>query len=450
MTSSKRKSLFVLLVALAGLGSLAAQTTSKEERLSVLRYGIETEVLDLVRALKQEKNPDFRDQLIGAYDNAKNDELKETLILFFLELKDNGLEDRAVKEISEPEKKGNSLLLNAVSYLTELKSVLVKDTLVGLMENKNKILALASIRALGKLGATDKVEDLLKLYRDAETDPNYKPDLIWAFGEMKAVAAVDILLKEYDDNEAQPLLRRSILEALGKIGDGRAWERVQDALSDTNTDVRAAAVATIAAYPGRGDQAALLTSALRDGQGAVRQAGAQAAKIALLPELKDLLIYRVKKDPEPKVRVTALQALSAYTDGAEIVLGFLSDRKTDPSVWRESLNLSLDKKYPGTFDVLKKVVEADIKDKTGNLTPVVAGAILPQRETYRALFGLILTSDKVPARSTALRAVAVGKFTEYEGLLKTLVAKDPDPGIKTQAAAILKDWGTPATETSKK
>lgn len=442
----------VLVLAAAAFlgGPAAAQTTSKEDRTSILRFGIETEVLDLVRTLRQEKNTDFREDLIKAYENARNDELKEAMLLFFLDLKDNGLEDGAIREIAEPAKKANGLLLNSISYLTGIQSSRVKDTLVGLLKNENKILAVASIRGLGRLAALDKAPDLLALYDDAETDPNFKPDLIWTFGEMKAQGAVELLLREYDENESQPLLRRAILEALGKIGDGQAWERVEAALADPNTDLRAAAVATISSYPGKGDQTALLTSALRDGQVAVRQAGAQAAKSAKLPELKDLLVYRVKKDPEARVRIAALQALAAYDDGPKMVLEFLADRKTDGAVWRESLALALDKKYPATFEALKTVIESDIKDKTGGLSALVAGALLPQRETYRALFGLILASDKAPARTAALRAIGVGKFTEYESLLKTLAAKDPDPGVKTQAAAILKEWNPPAEPTPKK
>jgi len=431
-------------------GEAMAESTTREDRLSVLRYGIESEVLDLVRALKQEKNLEFRDQLVASYGNARNDELKEALLLFFLDLKDNGLEDQAIQEISDAKKKGNSLLLNATSYLTEIKSEKAKDTLVGLMKSENKILALASIRALARLGAKEKTEELLKLYQDAETDPNYKPDLIWAFGEMKAEGAVDLLLKEYDDNESQPLLRRSILEALGKLGAGQAWDRVEAALKDTNTDIRAAAVATLASYPGRGDQVALLTSALRDSQVAVRVAGAQAAKEARLNELKDLLSYRVKKDPEARVRIASLQALATYDDGPSLVLAFLADKKTEGAVWRESLNIALDKKYAGTLEALKAVVGSDVKDKTGGLSGVVAGAVLPQRETYRALFGLILTSDKAPARAAALRAIGLGKFTEYESVLQSLAAKDPDPGIKAQATSILKDWEKAATEPPKK
>jgi len=437
----------VWLVLLGAVLATGATGQTTEDRKAVLKFGIESEVLDLVRALRQEKNDNYRDDLLVVYDRARNDDLKESLILFFLDLKDQALESRVLKELGNPKGKGNSLLLNCVSYLTEIKSQAFETTLVGLLDDKDtlsgnqkKVLDLAAIRALGKLGATGRADKLIGLYRDAETDPNYKPDLIWALGEMKARDAVEVLLKDYDDNESQPLLRKSILEAVGKIGDDRAWSHIEDALADTNTDIRSAAVAALGSFPGKGDRIAFLTSALRDSQVAVRVAGAQAAQKAPANELKELLQYRVKKDPDAKVRVACLQALAAYGDGPSLVLAYVADAKTEITVWREALNLALDKSYPGTLDALKKALEADAKDKNGNLTALIGGAILPKRDTYRSLYGLLLASDKAPARSIALRGIGLGKYTEFEGVLKTLADRDPDVGVKAQAAAILKDW----------
>jgi len=336
----------VFLVLVFSTCALGAQS-SQDERVAVLKYGIESEVLDLVRNLRQEKNLEYRDVLIGTFATVRTDDLKEAILLLFSETKDNGLQETAAQVLASPDKKSNSLLLNCLSYLTELKYGGVTDTLVTLTQDKNKVLALGAIRALGKLGAQDKAGELIRIYKDAETDPNFKPDLIWALGEMKSSEAVELFLKEYDENESQPLLRRSLLEALGKIGDGQAWDRVELALSDSNTDLRAAAVSVIAAFPGRGDKVALLTASLRDSQVAVRQAAAQAAQAAKLSELKELLTYRAKKDPDAKVRTSSLQALAAYDDGASAVLVFLGDRKgTDPTVWREALNLALTRQYP--------------------------------------------------------------------------------------------------------
>ena len=429
-------------IALAALAFPAAAQTVHDDRLAVLKYGIESEELEVVRALLQENNGEFQDQLKETYAAARSDELKQQILLLFSQLKDAGLEDQALKDLGDSTK-GNNVLLTEVSYLTDLKSQKAADVFAAQMTGTNKVLASASIRALGKLAVTAKADDLMKFYRDAETDPNLKPDLVWALGEMKAVTAVDLLVGEYDDSESQPIFRKLLLEALGKIGGDKAWTTVSSALTDANADVRSAAVAAVGGFPAA-DFTAILTPALRDSQTGVRLAAAQAAKTAKDPALKDLLNYRMRKDPDPKVRTAALQAVAAYDDGPSAVLALLADRKTDVSVWRDALNLALDQNYPGTADTLKTVLEADAKDKNSGLGQLVANALLAKRDAYRPLFGQELDSDKPAVRMAAVRAVQLGKYTEYQDKIKTMAANDTDPEVKAQASDLFKEWNKPA------
>jgi HEAT repeat protein len=411
--------------------------------MAVLQFGIESEELEVVQALRQENNGEFQEQLKTTYASARSDELKQQILLLFTDLKDSGLEDQALKDLDDTTK-GNNVLLTVVSYLTDLKSEKAADVFMKLISGTNKVMASASIRALGKIGAAAKTDELIKFYKDGETDPNLKPDLIWSFGELKAETAVDLLTGEYDDNESQPIFRKLILEALGKIGGDKAWTTVSSALTDSNSDVRSAAVAAVGGFAGKADFVAILTPALRDSQASVRLASAQAAKTLKDPALKDLLSYRMKKDPDPKVRSAALQAVAEYDDGPSTILGMLADRKTDLAVWRDALSLALDKAYPGTSDTLKGVLEADAKDKNGQFGALVANALLAKRDHYRALFAQELSSDKASVRLAALRAISLGKYTEYQDKVKTLAASDTDPEVKAQAGDLVKEWAKPS------
>ncbi len=437
---------FLLLMMAAIALPLKAQTV-RDDRLAVLKYGIESEELEVVRSLRQEGNRDFQDQLKETYATARSDELKQQILLLFSDLKDAGLEDAVLPDLGDTTK-SNGVLLTIIGYLADLKSTKAIKPLMAQITAANKVIASASIRALGKLGALDKAEDLIKFYKDGETDPNLKPDIVWALGEMKAETSVDLLSQEYDDNDSQPLFRRTILEALGKIGGDKAWAVVSKALTDSNGDVRSAAVGAMGSFGGKGDTVAILTSALRDSQTGVRLAGAQAAKALKDPGLKDLLHYRMRKDPDPKVRTAALMAVAAYDDGPSAVLAVLADRQADVSVWHDALNLALDKGYPGTAETLRTVLENDSKDKFGTYGPMVAAALLAKRDSYRDLFGQELSSDKASVRGAALRAIGLGKYTEYTDKLKTLAATDPDPAVKAQADAVLKDWSKPAPSPS--
>ena len=434
------KCIFALVMATSVFAS-AQVPTSKEDRQQVFKFGIETDLLDLVRTLQQEQNKDFLPDLAATYRATRNSELKELILVFSIELKDKTLESDAIEELKHPEKKANSFLLTAVSYLTEIKSSLSEEVFVGLMNDKNKTLALASIRALAKIGAKGKIPAILALYSDAETEQNFKPDIIWTLGELKAREAVETLVKEYNDKENDALLRGSILTALGKIGDSRCWDLVATALNSDNSTLRAAAVGTLESFPGRKELSDALTKALRDAQVNVRLAGADAAGALKASELTELLMFRVKKDPEPRVRVAAVRAISQFPEGDSPVLVLLADRKTDFSVWKESLSQALSKKWPGTLASLKKVLEDEIKVKSALLAPIIASSLVSQKEIYRVLFGLLLQSEAPASRSTALRAISTGTFKEYEPLVRSLSLKDSDAGVKNQAAGLLKTWG---------
>ena len=428
-----------LLFGAPGFSQAPAASGLKEDRLQILEFGIE--ILELVRALRQEANADYQKQLVTVYRGSRNWELREQITGFFLDLKDKSLEKDAIRELAEPDKKPNGFLLTTVSYLTGIQSETSETTFVDLMTNKNKTLALASIRALAKLGARGRADEILKIYQDSETDPNFKPDIIWALGEMKAKGAVAALVKEYEDSESEPLLRGALLQALGKIGDDKAWPLISEAANSDNAELRAAAVGAFISFPKKEELVSSLTNALRDAQVPVRLAGAEAASKLKFPELLDLLMFRVRKDPEPRVRSASLRAVAAYDGAAEKILPLLADRKTDFTVWREALSQAIEKKWVGTSAALKSVLEEENKEKNASLSPYIGTALLQPRETYRELFGLLLLSDKATARGSALRAISAGNFREYETVVRTLAQKDADFGVKNQANAILKDWG---------
>ena len=378
--------------------------------------------------------------MVQAYSNAQTDDLKDELLLFFRDMKDSSLEEQAIHEISDSTNKGNSLLLDAVAYLTEINSTKAAPTFAKLMKDKNKVLGLSAIRALGKLGAKDQIPTLITLFQDPETDSNAKPDIIWALGELKAQTSLPILQSEYDDDSDQPLMRKTILEAFGKIKDPSTWDTVSKALHDSNTIVRTAAISILGDFPGHADRHASLISALRDSDASVRIAAAKAAEDLLDPGLKDLLVYRLNNDPDPKVRLATLTALAKYPDGPTTVLSVVKDTKQAPEVWKGAVKLMTKNNYPGSMDAVKALMDADDKDTFSGLSAALTNALIPFRDDFRQAFGLALASKKAPTRIAGIHAARLGHFTEYQAMLAKMAAKDTDPNVQAEAAALIKDW----------
>lgn len=440
--------LFVLFTVLlfGALPSLTAETTTslEEDRRQTLKYGIDPDLIELMGALKQEKNTQFLPELKQVFHQTKNPALQEQIVLFFLDLKQTGLEEEAVNLLAAPDSKGNSLLLSTVSYLTEMKALSSKDRFVTLMDDKNKTLALAAIRALGKLGATDQAQKLVEKLQAPDTDPDFKPDLIWSLGEMKAAEAADALIKEYDASDSSPFNRQSLLEAYGKIADPKFWPQIEKALVDPNVLVRSKAYSCLAGYPNQEGVLNYLNTGLKDAQPQVRQAAAESAGALKLESLKDLLVYRIRKDPEPKVRTAALKALVQYDQAVwkDALYDILLDKKTDPGLWKETVTLMMDKKPAGLKDVLLKVLERDGKDKLAVTVPQMSALFLGQKETdYKDLYSKLLQSANPMARSFILRAINAQGLKEMSDQLKTMALKDEDPTVKALASSILRGWG---------
>ena len=75
----------------------------EDSRLAIIKYGTETEIANLIQALRNE-NADYLDnELIKLIDSTKNQKILSGVFGFFGEREKSGLEDRAIKAIEERE-----------------------------------------------------------------------------------------------------------------------------------------------------------------------------------------------------------------------------------------------------------------------------------------------------------------------------------------------------------
>ena len=447
----KMKKLIIFLLVSAGFFlSLTVQIFAEndasimKQRRDVLNYGLNSEVLELVKELYLERNTDFLPELKTIFEQSQNVEIRQNVLSLFLELKNKALLKPCESMLSDSKDQTNSLLLTAVSYLTELKDEASIPIFAKLLTNSNKILAQASIRALGQLKAIKETQTLIDFLKNPDTDDNFKPDIYWALGEMKAVSAVDVLTKAYDSAASDPLTQQIIVESLGKIGDPSSWSRIEQAFESTTTSLKSKALQAMIAYEPKHPRVKELVGAgLRDSQVPVRLAAAAVEEKIKDPEWQDLLTYRIKNDPSSAVRVACAKALSSLPDNLwqPTFLHLLEDRNADFETWRIVLDLSLKKKIPGALEALKALILRENKDQIDNYTPTLALQLLSHREQRnRELYGLLLLNNKASTRMMALRAISADGDKEYVPTLQNIAKNDDDGAVRELASSILKSW----------
>ncbi len=81
----KPKQLFsvIVLVILLASGLSAEGESIKNQRLDIIRYGIDTEIMDLVKTLKKDKNSEFNPEFLKLLKTIHNTTLESKIIDLF-------------------------------------------------------------------------------------------------------------------------------------------------------------------------------------------------------------------------------------------------------------------------------------------------------------------------------------------------------------------------------
>lgn len=424
---------------------LPALDSLTQHRLDILNYGLNSEVLDLVKDLNEEHNAQFLPQLKTLFEQSQNFEIRQNILNLFLDLKNKSLFEDCQNLLKNSDQIPNSLLLTAVSYLTQLNDEKSTPIFVTLLKSTNKTLMVSAIRALGSLKAKKELPALLDLLKSPDTDDNIKPDIYWALGEIGDPRAVEALDGAYDDSGSDPLTQQVVVKSLGKIGDPRSWGRIEKAFQSNITSLKAAALEAMMSYSKTHSQVSqYIEAGLRDSQVPIRLAAAAGEAKLKDVRWKNLLIYRLKHDPDPKVRAACAKALVELpsADWQPVFLQILEDSSADFVSWKTVLDISLGKRFAGLDAALEKVIHSENQSQLDTYSPLVAQALLAHQDsTNRTLYALLLLNNKASTRMLALRGFASLKDKSEASIIKKVANTDTDAMVVDLAKSILKSWG---------
>lgn len=118
--------------------------------------------------------------------------------------------------------------LDSLAHMKEKKAI---PHLLPLLESENRDERLMALASLGRIGHPDEsaVEEITKLLPE-EKDPYVRQMAANALGDMGASDAMEVLLDALEDPSQE--VRKSVVTSLGKLGDGRAREKVFSSLFD--------------------------------------------------------------------------------------------------------------------------------------------------------------------------------------------------------------------------
>jgi len=429
----------VLALSLVMAGAQDAPAPDSTKRLDTIRYGIETQVMELLSTLRTEKNDEYKDAILEAFDVSTSPRLKAAILDYLGAMKLRDAERRSAEILEKRDDQADALVASAFSYLIAIESKAGLAEAVEILEEDETRYVQAAIKAIGAAGSDSEAETLKKAYEAEGVDQPTKEAIVLALGTMKASASFDLLSSIAASEESSKTLRMYACSALGDLGDERAVPVLVGASVAGDPNVRAYAVAALGNYSSSEARSAV-REGLRDGHVLPRIAAAKAAGKMRDEESVPYLQYKVSWDPERAVREASIAALSEI-GGAhvyEFLVGFMSEVKNSTQYRSSALGAIVAK---GDADARAKALAsfaAAQAEKDRALFTAFARAAMAIDDRQVVPFAELMLGDKdFSMRLGAIAWAERNKAGELVGAIKALSESDVNDAVKKRAAQAL-------------
>ncbi|MBN1835366.1 MAG: HEAT repeat domain-containing protein [Spirochaetales bacterium] len=435
---------------LPGLPASAQDDEAEEGRglvetwRDVLRFGIDSEVLKVIKAIDEADERSLDGELGVLFAQSLNTEVRSGVLELFGARGSAALESAAVTLLEQEELEDPILQVALIRYLATIQSSSVEPELLRLIEEASlagadERVVESALSALGRLGSESGGALLMAKLEDLAYPESLKPEIILALGKLQYRPAVEALMEIASDRGAERIWRMYAATSLGEIGDARAVGVLKGMFREQDSLLKVHAASALAHF-GMDEVEGLLQQGLRDSNERVRAAAARGLASPEATGSVDILIYKARNDPAVGVRIEAIRALGGI--GSPASLRFLRElyaERLAGVAYREEALLALCKKdLPGSLKAIEAVVDAEWTARDQKVIGFTV-RILSTCESpgLGALFARFAGHPDVGVRMYALRGIGKNRLGSLREAVEKLSRDDPHPAVRRTAATTL-------------
>lgn len=436
------KSRPVVLILLL-LAPLAAAAEDKQEPLDrwrdVLRYGIDSEILATVDALRNAGERSLDGELLQLFQETYNTDVRLAILQYYREIRYSPAGAPVLALLASGDLEDGELMIGLVRYFIDVPDPESVPVLVSLLDHRDQGVALAAITALGRSESGQAAAEIAARLSDVEYPADLRPDLILALGNLKYAPAYEQLVAIVRDRGRERIERLYACDSLGKLGDDRAVAELKKLFAEDDSLVKMYAASALANFS-MDEVQDLLIQGLRDANPRVRATSAKALADPKADQAVGILIYKAEKDPERAVRAEAIRALGAI--GGEQALVFLEELYLSGLKGAAEREIALiamtDHHLTRALQAAETLIRRDAGARDQTALEMTAKR-LAELESPRlsSLYKELLGSTNPALRIYALRGIGRNGFREYRSAVEELSEKDPHPAVRQIAASVL-------------
>ena len=415
----------------------------EEQRKLTIKYGIDSQILELISQLKDQKNEDYLPELENLFSTTSNTNIKASIIGLFDALENEGIVDKAFEQLKEYDDLELDFVLVLIHYIDDYQTDSMTDMLFEMLDDPRTEVASAALKAIGISEREQYAQKLLELYEDQLFRDELKAPLITALGELGDPQAFEMLDRIVSDEDQSKSLRWRACLALGKIGGDKAFESVSQLLNDDDPILRSYAVSALGYFEQSGT-VDILIDALRDGMWRVRVQAAEALGRRQATEALDILKYKAEYDPDIRnVRLTAVRAIGKLDspEGYSFLRELYSSQKTPAGLRKASIEILVEEDLKDSLDVINEIFEEEWgKDKSSILDYTCKMLSTKESNRLAPLYKKMLNHPShINLLYYGLRGVRLNKVGSLKAEVEDLTSKEISRGVQSLAKKVLEE-----------
>lgn len=444
--------LLAFLACLAVANAFAEQTEA-ERRKDILKYGLESEVIDLVNELGNEGETSYSGDLAELFARTRNPSLREAVLSLFIKQKNDGLKEYCVTTLADPYEEKKSTVLVAFKYVSELG---IKESLPAIREilkSENPDFREQAIVALGKLGETSDAEYLLD-YLDGSIAGDEKERLalrqsvMSALGQIKAVETWGRMSEIVQDEDENAYIRADAAVAIGKMEKAESVEILAKLFESADPVLRSAAIKGLSNYSTQVASDTIIEG-FKDSYYKVRMESIDAASKGKIDSALQYLLYRAKNDPVEAVKMAAFDALGAMgnAEATSWLRSVFVDEKASDKLRVKACAVLLKNDPDDVMSDLKAVCGKTLADDKKTWIRYELGKLIAATDSNKtADIALAYLGHKdTLTKSLGLDMFDRNRYPEMIGAVKEIAANDKMGALQRRAKKILDKNSTAVT-----
>lgn len=327
--------LFLLLFVFQSQSDVTSDNIFSSKRITdVLKYGIESEVLYVIKELGNNPKPEIYTLLIDRYNDASIINTKTDLVRYFSRC------ENIPKEIidllyEEAKKEPDNLNFHSalIGFLGNKGMLREGLLLIEKLGNKNSLIQNAAAESLGNLKDAGIASYLLKRLEEADKDENkylsneIKSKLILCFGRLKAREAIPFLRNIVGNPIYDKFMVMYAMYSLAEIQDFDSIDIIIKNLNSEDVYIQEYAAYAISVFKDN-RVVNVIRKMLRNNNEKIRIYACQGIVLNNDTISIEVLFYKFKNDSSELVRKEALKSLVYMKElGINMIKNFMKDKK---------------------------------------------------------------------------------------------------------------------------